>query len=592
MHSIPRRPFYSLAVLAAVGLLTPTAAQAAQAARPSAAKLLPANTLAVVSVVNAPDLAQRFMNTAMGKMSQDPQLKPLIGQFYGSLNEAVAEVKDRIGLTLPEILALFQGEVTFAVVPGKDAPPAFIFLIDTGNQIANARKMLEKGEAAADQRGAKKSEEKVGDTKLTIFDSTRQEGRRAAYFEKDTTIVVGTDVEALRNLLSVWEGQKAPTLSENANYAAVMSRCGTKDAPPQVAFYVDPVAIMKTIGERNTGVRLAVTMLPALGLDGLTGLGGTLAMDCDQYDSVMHVHVLLETPRSGVVKMIAMQPGDVQPERWIPGDVADYTTLHWNLEQTYKTLGVVYDSFRGDGALARDVQQRLSGTTGIDFEKEILPALDGRITIAHRIERPVTLRSRATVVGLKLKDAELGGKTIDKLVEKFPDRFTKKTYAGKTYYEVKIPAPADLPEDQRPPVPCFGVLDGYAVITDRVSLYEKLAVTLSEGKSLADELDFKLVASKIERQNGETKPAMVSFNRPEEGMRFLYDLATSDRARQSLSRGAENSRFFKSVDEALKQNPLPPFAVLQKYLAPGGAVIVDDETGIHYSAFSLRRKGE
>jgi hypothetical protein len=130
------------------------------------------------------------------------------------------------------------------------------------------------------------------------------------------------------------------------------------------------------------------------------------------------------------------------------------------------------------------------------------------------------------------------------------------------------------------------------VITDRVSLYEKLAVTLSEGKSLADELDFKLVASKIERQNGETKPAMVSFNRPEEGMRFLYDLATSDRARQSLSRGAENSRFFKSVDEALKQNPLPPFAVLQKYLAPGGAVIVDDETGIHYSAFSLRRKGE
>ena len=341
-----------------------TAAQAAQAARPSAAKLLPDNTLAMVSVLNAPDLSQRFMNTAMGKMSQDPQLKPLIGQFYGSLSEAVAEVKDRIGLTLPEILALFQGEVTFAVIPGKDAPPAFVFLIDTGNQTANVRKMLEKGEAAMAQRDAKRSEEKVGDTKLIVIDSTRREGRRVAYFEKDTTIVVGTDVEVLKKLLGAWEGQKASTLSENANYAAIMSRCGTKEAPPQIVWYVDPVAIMKAVGQQNTGVRLAVTMLPALGLDGLTGLGGTLAMDCDPYDSVMHIHVLLETPRSGVVKMIAMQPGDVKPERWVPGDVADYTTLHWNLDQTYKTLGVVYDSFRGEGALAREVLQRLVGGDG------------------------------------------------------------------------------------------------------------------------------------------------------------------------------------------------------------------------------------
>jgi hypothetical protein len=586
MHAVRKLSARPAAIFVAACCLAATVAQSAQAARPSAAKLLPDNTLAMISVLNAPDLAQRFMNTAMGKMSQDPQLKPLIGQFYGSLSEAVAEVKDRIGLTLPEILALFQGEVTFAVIPAKDVPPTFIFLIDAGNQMPSVRKMLEKGEAALEQRGSKKTEEKVGDTKLIIYDG------RAAYFEKDTTLVVGTNAEVLKQLLAAWEGQKASTLSENANYAAIMSRCGGKDAQPQVVWFVDPIAIMKNIGQQNTGVRLAVTMLPALGLDGLSGLGGTLAMDCDQYDSVMHIHVLLETPRSGVVKMIAMQPGDVKPERWIPGDVADYTTLHWNLDQTYKTLGVVYDSFRGEGSLARDVQEPLLTATGLDFDKEILPALDGRITIAHRIERPVTLRSRATVVGLKLKNTELGSKAIDKLVEKFPERFTKKSYAGKTYYEVKIPAPENLPEEQRPPVPCFGILDDCAVMTDRASLYEKLVVTLAEGKSLADELDFKLVASKIERQNGQNKPAMISFDRPEEGMRFLYDLATSDRTREALTRGAENNRFFKSLDAALKQNPLPPFGVLQKYLAPGGAAIVDDETGIHYSAFSLRRKSE
>ena len=73
-------------------------------------------------------------------------------------------------------------------------------------------------------------------------------------------------------------------------------------------------------------------------------------------------------------------------------------------------------------------------------------------------------------------------------------------------------------------------------------------------------------------------------------MRFLYGLATGERTRQALGKRAKNNRFLKSLDSALKENPLPPFAVLQRYLAPGGALVVDDETGIHYTAFSLRRK--
>jgi hypothetical protein len=40
----------------------------------------------------------------------------------------------------------------------------------------------------------------------------------------------------------------------------------------------------------------------------------------------------------------------------------------------------------------------------------------------------------------------------------------------------------------------------------------------------------------------------------------------------------------------LEQHPLPPFEVLQRYLAPGGTVVVDDDTGLHYTDFSLRRK--
>jgi len=83
---------------------------------------------------------------------------------------------------------------------------------------------------------------------------------------------------------------------------------------------------------------------------------------------------------------------------------------------------------------------------------------------------------------------------------------------------------------------------------------------------------------------------MITFEQPEEGMRFLYDLVASDQTRDALARQAETNDFFKGIQGTLTDNPLPPFAVLSKYLAPGGSVLTDDDTGIHYMSFSLRRK--
>jgi hypothetical protein len=40
----------------------------------------------------------------------------------------------------------------------------------------------------------------------------------------------------------------------------------------------------------------------------------------------------------------------------------------------------------------------------------------------------------------------------------------------------------------------------------------------------------------------------------------------------------------------LERNPLPPFSTLAKYIAPAGTAIINDDTGIHYVSFSLRRK--
>ncbi|MEE3220962.1 MAG: hypothetical protein VX257_11885, partial [Planctomycetota bacterium] len=48
----------------------------------------------------------------------------------------------------------------------------------------------------------------------------------------------------------------------------------------------------------------------------------------------------------------------------------------------------------------------------------------------------------------------------------------------------------------------------------------------------------------------------------------------------------------RAVNEALTDNPLPAFSVISRYLAPGGGILTNEETGVHYVNFVLRRNGE
>jgi hypothetical protein len=581
------RGFAGAAILAGV------LAASALAARPKSVELLPEDTLGLVSIADTQDLAQRFMNTSLGQMSQDPQMKPVVDELYGSMSELVASVKDYIGLSLPEIVALPHGEVTFAVVAVKDASPAYVFLFDAGDQIANARVLLQRGVDVAVNQGSTKQEASVKDTKITIVTGPNE--GFLAFFDKDGTIVAGTNLEAVKRILGIWNGEKGRVLSDNQNYGTIMNRCrGSKDEPPQVVWFVDPINIMRSIAEQNVSLRVGVAMLPVLGLDGLSAIGGSILYDSGQYDSVNHIHVLLENPRSGIIKMIALESGVSKPERWVPTDVASYMTVHVNFDTAVKTLTPMWDSLSGTGSFSAFVQQRFSTPLGVDFEKQILPALEGRVTYITWFEKPASMVSGVTLVAVKLKDTEAVGKAMDGLAKQFGERISKQNSSGKDYYRVNIPPPQTAGAEPPPmPIPCFGIVDDYFVYTNRPSLYEKVLTTLAEGtKSLGEELEFKLIANKIQRQSGGAKPVMLGFSRPEEGLRYWYDMITSDSTRDSLKKQAEKNPFFKSLDSTLQKSPLPPFEVIQRYLAPGGSMAVDDSSGLHFMSFTLRRKGE
>src|SRR5262249_27262800 len=108
--------------------------------------------------------------------------------------------------------------------------------------------------------------------------------------------------------------------------------------------------------------------------------------------------------------------------------------------------------------------------------------------------------------------------------------------------------------------------------------------------NLASALEYRLIANKISRQPGGKQPSMLEFNRPEESWKYLYDLAVSEETRNTLRDSSERNPALRVLNQGLQNNPIPPWEAFSRYLAPGGAMMVNDESGFHYMQFSLRRK--
>ena len=76
---------------------------------------------------------------------------------------------------------------------------------------------------------------------------------------------------------------------------------------------------MRALTRGNPAAATGLALLPAIGLDGLLGVGVSLQLAEGDFDNLMHAHILLDQPRDGVLDLIALTSGSTQPETWVPG---------------------------------------------------------------------------------------------------------------------------------------------------------------------------------------------------------------------------------------------------------------------------------
>ena len=579
--------------LIALLLVSAFSPRIAWAQRPTAPKLFSDKTLLYARVDDTRELKAKMAQTSGGRLSEDPQLKPIIGSFYSTFSTLVQGMQDVVGVSLDELLSIPNGELAIGLVPTK-ASPVICALLEAGDELPAVELMIGRLESRISSGGGVKSIKEIGNISVTQIRNGTREDRQLGFFLNSGVFAVCNNAEYAETLAQIWQGSGIDhkSLADNRDFTTILSRCvGTAGERPQLSFYANPIALYREVSKQNVSSIVVLATLTSLGIDGIKGIGGSMILAPNDFDSIVHAHLLLDTNRRGALRAVRPKSGSTEPELWVNDKVASYNTMNWDFAKTIKAVSEIVDSFGGENTFENNVIARGSSRLGIDVRKDFLDLLNDRLTLAQVILPTRRINSQSNLFGIHIKDTQrVKTDVLPKLFSKLKssnERWGSKIIGDSTVYYLDIKN--DNP-NIRVQQPCFAIVGDDLLASDSIDSIEQAIRTLSSGDDLlSDAIEYKLVRDRIKAQLRDKETSIMAYQRPEESLRLFYDLANDSENINRLEAVAANNPFLSALVTALKSRSLPSFEVIAKYLAPSGGFVVEEEDGLHYTAFSMRR---
>jgi hypothetical protein len=343
------------------------------AAVPPPDKLLPADTMVVVSV---PDWSNARKVSERGPMLQlwnDPAIKPFKDKFLGKLKSDLIEPLEReFGAKLSDYTGLLEGQYTFAITEKgpTEKEPGLLVLIDTGSKSETLKTNLANLKKTWVDKGKKIKNEKIRDQEFTTFIFSSDDFSKVMDklfpsddegFEKleepkepkkpktvewtvgqsGSLFILSDTPRQIEQVLVRQSGGSAPSLSEQANFA---SNYGRLFRNAMAYGWVDIKTIIakalkedKEEGEKKKRAFDPSALLKATGISGLQ----SLALNVEQSAEGTMVNFnanIPESQRQGLFKILSFSAKEAAPPPSIPADAVKFGRFRFDLGQAWTSL--------------------------------------------------------------------------------------------------------------------------------------------------------------------------------------------------------------------------------------------------------------
>lgn len=546
--------------------------------------ILPRDTFVYISMPSVEGMKDAFTKSSAGRLWADPAFDEFKAEIEGALSsemeEAFSRVQETMGLTIEELLAIPTGEVTLAI---SKAPPnklGAVVFFDYGSHESEVSALLEKAATALQSVPNLESANVEHDgTELVMFKNTGRSAKSTplakefGWFLKDERLVISNSSAVLKLTLDNWDGASEKTLASNEVFAYIMDRCQSEEGKSMMTTYVDPIGLFTqlvqtgSLGEAGLGAGVALGVLPTLGANQLKAIGSVGEMGGDGFEAVTRSFIYTEQPPQGAMQIFQLAAVDRTPPSWVKEGAIAWVSTSWKVDEAYTAVETLVDMFQGAGSFEQIIDRISEQGPEVHIKNDVIDQLDGRMNVVVAPgDREAGAATDDVLLSFGVKDNEKFADLLNKLVSQpgFPGEVRE--LEGATIYEI----------DQGPGARfAFTVSNNQLLIGVGGVQLEQAVRNDDDLRPLSESEEFKKVA-----EHYEEGALLVAFSRPAESYRRLYEMLRSGEAANS----------FPGIDEVISRidfGKLPPFEVVEKYMAPTGGYWIGDENGVFMEQFSL-----
>ncbi len=505
-------------------------------------------------------------------------MKPMMDRVEQLLDQPNQQLKQAVGVSIPELFKLPTGEVAIAITGVDDPKTPFAVLVsaDAGDNDATMAEVMTSATKEAEKQGAKVATEKFEGTELHVIQPPEEDAPPLVWAKQGTVYRIGSNLAALKDLLSHAEGRD-DSLASNEYYAEITKRVATKST--QVIWFLDIAqaksTALKTATENGGNGEAIETQLQILGLNSLKALGGSFSFSEGEYDSISKMFLYSPGKSTGLLKIFQMPAVNLQPQAWVPATVASYQSFSWDLDGAWDAINEIAAQFAP--GVIDNVEQQLGG---LSFKADLFGPLGDRITLISDFKKPVDEKSQRLLLAIALDDSKAFQNSLNKIFDLAKASPEKRTFQGTTIYDFEVP-PELAQNGINGPVSLAIAKDSLFIASEPAILEQILR---SGAPSLADSAIYQKLTKFYP-----TTASTTSFQQPEEQARLLYNMVKSGQLQQAIKQAAANDPNAPDVEQILDPKLLPDFSVFEKYLSPGGGFGVMTPDGVMFTQFTIRK---
>ena len=385
-------------------------------------KLLPKNTLGVISIKDTPELLADWEKGGFAKMMEDPEFKKWVAPGMKDGEFPIEKgFKEDVGESMGDFLKRLQGSIMIAIAADspedfKDTGGPAIALIEVGDQEAKIEELLQHNfdsEIQKDSTRKKITQEIAGVTVQILAESDAPDAAwRMAHAFVDGVMIMGVRESLFEHFIAALKTGTADSSEVVTGHLTRLAEQSEGNA--DITLYTNGETLMKWMEagitkSSQSGKKSAMPFDPsmiiaALGANELQSIG--LMIDLTETQSRVDMAILHPEKIEGILTFLQGSSTEVTLPSFIPGDALSGQVSRQSLSAVYDHLLAMIAKLGPMAMMATMQISQLEQQMGFKIKEDLFGSLeDESIQIADG-----TAEAQSQVIGLKVKDrARLGG---------------------------------------------------------------------------------------------------------------------------------------------------------------------------------------